>query len=93
MRGAGGLIGAEGLGLLEGRYQPLHQFAALPADGYEASMAEVIMERVRRYILDGTDEDLWRLLSISEISAETQPPCRIGACRRAASWLVGSCAD
>jgi ubiquinone/menaquinone biosynthesis C-methylase UbiE len=33
-------------------------------------MAEVIAERVRRYILDGSDEDLRRLLSIAEISAE-----------------------
>ena len=33
-------------------------------------MAEAVTERVRRYILDGTDEDLRRLLSIAEISAE-----------------------
>ena len=33
-------------------------------------MAEAITERVRRYILDGTDQDLRRLLSISELSAE-----------------------
>ena len=33
-------------------------------------MAEVIAERVRHYILDGSDEDLRRLLSIAEISAE-----------------------
>jgi SAM-dependent methyltransferase len=33
-------------------------------------MAEVIAERVRRYILDGSDEDLRRLLGIAEISAE-----------------------
>lgn len=33
-------------------------------------MAEAVAERVRRYILDGTDQDLRRLLSISEVSAE-----------------------
>jgi threonine dehydrogenase-like Zn-dependent dehydrogenase len=33
-------------------------------------MAEAVAERVRRYILNGSDEDLRRLLSIAEISAE-----------------------
>ena len=33
-------------------------------------MAEAVIERVRRYILDGTDQDLRRLLSIAELSAE-----------------------
>src|SRR5262244_1010384 len=33
-------------------------------------MAEVIAERVRRYILDGSDEDLRRLLGIAEVSGE-----------------------
>ncbi|HYY82024.1 MAG TPA: class I SAM-dependent methyltransferase [Actinomycetes bacterium] len=33
-------------------------------------MAEAVAERVRRYILDGTDEDLRRLLRISELTAE-----------------------
>ncbi len=33
-------------------------------------MAEAVAERVRRYILDGTDQDLRRLLSISEVAAE-----------------------
>ncbi len=33
-------------------------------------MAEAVTERVRRYILDGTDQDLRRLLSIAELSAE-----------------------
>jgi SAM-dependent methyltransferase len=33
-------------------------------------MAEAVAERVRRYILDGSDEDLRRLLSISEVAAE-----------------------
>jgi len=33
-------------------------------------MADAAAERVRRYILDGTDQDLRRLLSISEIGAE-----------------------
>ena len=32
-------------------------------------MAEAVAERVRRYILDGGDEDLRRLLGIAEISA------------------------
>ena len=39
-------------------------------EGREAGMAEVVAERVRRYIFDGTDQDLRRLLSISELSAE-----------------------
>ena len=33
-------------------------------------MAEAIAERVRRYILDGSDEDLRRLLGIAEVSGE-----------------------
>jgi ubiquinone/menaquinone biosynthesis C-methylase UbiE len=33
-------------------------------------MAEAVTERVRRYILEGTDQDLRRLLSIAELSAE-----------------------
>lgn len=33
-------------------------------------MAEAVAERVRRYVLDGSDEDLRRLLSIAEVSAE-----------------------
>src|SRR5580704_11836967 len=33
-------------------------------------MAEAVAERVRRYILDGSDEDLRRLLAIAELSAE-----------------------
>jgi len=33
-------------------------------------MAEAVTERVSRYILDGTDQDLRRLLSIAELSAE-----------------------
>lgn len=33
-------------------------------------MAEAVAERVRRYILDGSDEDLRRLLGIAELSAE-----------------------
>jgi SAM-dependent methyltransferase len=33
-------------------------------------MAEAVAERVRRYILDGTDQDLRRLLSISQAAAE-----------------------
>lgn len=33
-------------------------------------MAEAVAARVRRYIFDGTDQDLRRLLSISELTAE-----------------------
>jgi hypothetical protein len=33
-------------------------------------MTEVIVERVQRYILDGGDEDLRRLLGISQLTAE-----------------------
>ena len=33
-------------------------------------MAEAIADRVRRYILDGSDEDLRRLLSIAETTRE-----------------------
>jgi hypothetical protein len=32
--------------------------------------AEAIAERVRRYILDGSDEDLRRLLGVAEIAGE-----------------------
>jgi ubiquinone/menaquinone biosynthesis C-methylase UbiE len=37
----------------------------------EAGMAEAIAERVTRYVLDGSDDDLRRLLSISQVTAET----------------------
>jgi ubiquinone/menaquinone biosynthesis C-methylase UbiE len=33
-------------------------------------MAEAIAKRVRRYILDGSDEDLRRLLSIADLTGE-----------------------
>jgi ubiquinone/menaquinone biosynthesis C-methylase UbiE len=33
-------------------------------------MAEAIAERVKRYVLDGSDEDLRRLLDISQVHAE-----------------------
>jgi hypothetical protein len=33
-------------------------------------MAEAIAERVRRYILDGSDEDLRRLLGVAESTRE-----------------------
>jgi SAM-dependent methyltransferase len=33
-------------------------------------MSETIGERIRRYVLDGSDEDLQRLLNIAELSAE-----------------------
>jgi hypothetical protein len=36
----------------------------------DVSMAKAVDERVRRYILDGTDQDLRRLLSISQASAD-----------------------
>jgi SAM-dependent methyltransferase len=36
----------------------------------EAGVAEAIAERVRRYVLDGSDEDLRRLLDISQVHAE-----------------------
>ena len=44
-------------------------------------MAEAVTERVRRYILDGTDQDLRRLLRIAELSAEMARTAfhRIGA--------------
>lgn len=38
--------------------------------GGEAGMAEAVAERVRRYIFDGSDQDLRRLLSMSEFTAE-----------------------
>jgi SAM-dependent methyltransferase len=43
-------------------------------------MAEAVAERVRHYVLDGTDQDLRRLLSISEVSAEMARAafCRLG---------------
>ena len=33
-------------------------------------MTETIRERIRRYVLDSSDEDLQRLLNIAELSAE-----------------------
>jgi hypothetical protein len=33
-------------------------------------MVEVIAERIKRYVLDGSDEDLRRLLAISQVTAE-----------------------
>jgi SAM-dependent methyltransferase len=36
----------------------------------EVAMVESVNERVKRYVLDGTDQDLRRLLSISQESAE-----------------------
>ena len=33
-------------------------------------MAEAVTARVRRYIIDGTDQDLRRLLSVAELVAE-----------------------
>jgi hypothetical protein len=33
-------------------------------------MADVTADRIRRYVLDGSDEDLRRLLSLSESFAE-----------------------
>src|SRR5215467_10254247 len=36
----------------------------------EMDMAEQVAERVRRYILDGSDQDLQRLLGVSQMSAE-----------------------
>jgi SAM-dependent methyltransferase len=45
-------------------------------------MAEAIAERVRRYVLDGSDEDLRRLLGISQVQAETARRAfrRVGLC-------------
>jgi SAM-dependent methyltransferase len=45
-------------------------------------MAETIAERVRRYVLDGSDEDLRRLLGISQVQAETARRAfrRVGLC-------------
>jgi hypothetical protein len=36
----------------------------------QADMAEEIAARVRRYVLDGNDEDLRRLVGVSEIAAD-----------------------
>jgi SAM-dependent methyltransferase len=49
-------------------------FQGQPGTGYgsrEAGMAEANVEQVRRYILDGSDEDLRRLLTYSQVMAET----------------------
>lgn len=53
-------------------------------------MAEAVTERVRRYILDGTDQDLRRLLRIAELSAEMARTAfrRIGAQR---GWNAIDC--
>ena len=53
-------------------------------------MSEGIAERVQRYVLDGSDDDLKRLLKISEVLAE---PAR-AALRRAGiqpGWQVVEC--
>jgi hypothetical protein len=53
-------------------------------------MTETIGRRVQRYLLDGSDEDLKRLLAISELMAE--PTC--AALRRSgigAGWKVIEC--
>ena len=41
------------------------------ASAGEVGMAEGVIERVSHYILDGSDQDLRRLLSIAERQAET----------------------
>src|SRR5690348_5539235 len=47
-------------------------------------MAEAIAERVRRYILDGSDEDLRRLLGVAESTREMAGlPSAGSACRKA----------
>lgn len=53
-------------------------------------MAEAIADRVRRYVLDGSDEDLRRLLSISQVTAETARRgfCRVGICE---GWTAIDC--
>ncbi|HEY6274703.1 MAG TPA: class I SAM-dependent methyltransferase [Streptosporangiaceae bacterium] len=53
-------------------------------------MADAIAERVRRYILDGSDEDLRRLLSMAQVTAE---PARAAFRRVGMSdgWTVIDC--
>jgi len=46
--------------------------------------AEAIAERVRRYILDGSDEDLRRLLGVAEIAGSRRVlPSAGSVCRKA----------
>jgi hypothetical protein len=49
-------------------------------------MAEAVTERVRRYILDGTDEDLRRLLGIAEISAEMARAAFVSTAAQCGLW-------
>ncbi len=53
-------------------------------------MADAIVDRVRRYILDGSDADLQRLMGVSEAFAE---PARRAFARagRAEGWTVIDC--
>src|SRR5262249_52436355 len=52
------------------RTQALHDKPSWARDGKGAVMAEAIAERVKRYILNGGDEDLRRLLGIAETTQE-----------------------
>ena len=53
-------------------------------------MTEATAEQVGRYVLDGSDEDLRRLLSISEVTAETARRAfrRVGICE---GWTAIDC--
>jgi ubiquinone/menaquinone biosynthesis C-methylase UbiE len=53
-------------------------------------MAEATAEQVGRYILDGSDEDLRRLLAISQVTAETARRAfgRVGVCE---GWTAIDC--
>lgn len=53
-------------------------------------MAKATAEHVGRYVLDGSDEDLRRLLSIAEVAAETARRAfgRVGIC---AGWTAIDC--
>jgi SAM-dependent methyltransferase len=53
-------------------------------------MAEAIAERVRRYVLDGSDEDLRRLMKISQLQEQTTRSAfhRVGLCE---GWRAIDC--
>lgn len=53
-------------------------------------MTESVRERIRHYVLDGSDGDLRRLLSIAEVQAESARAaiCRVGD---VAGWRVIEC--
>ena len=55
-------------------------------------MAELITDRARHYVLDSSDEDLRRLVSISQLMADAAAADfrRVGAEKAGVPWIVGA---